>query len=76
LQAVQALQASAWVTATCVRAVDACFALGGGAAIYASSPLQRRMRDVHVAAQHASVQQRNFATAGERLLDNSRQGQA
>jgi hypothetical protein len=34
------------------------------------------MRDVHVAAQHASVQQRNFATAGERLLDNSRQGRA
>jgi len=76
LQDVQALQASAWVTATCVGAVDACFALGGGAAIYASSPLQRRMRDVHVAAQHASVQQRNFATAGERLLDNSRQGRA
>jgi alkylation response protein AidB-like acyl-CoA dehydrogenase len=73
---VQALQASAWVGATCVRAADACFALGGGTAIYASSSLQRRMRDLHVAAQHAALQQRNFATAGKQLLENSREYQA
>jgi alkylation response protein AidB-like acyl-CoA dehydrogenase len=71
LQAVQVSQAAAWVNATSVRAVDACFALGGGTAIYASSPLQRRMRDLHVAAQHAAVQQRNFASAGKQLLENS-----
>ncbi len=76
LQAAQVLQAAAWVNATCVRAVDACFALGGSTAIYASSPLQRRMRDLHVAAQHATVQQRNFATAGKQLLENSRPCQA
>jgi indole-3-acetate monooxygenase len=58
---------------TCVRAVDACFALGGGTAIYASSPLQRRMRDLHVAAQHAAVQQRNFASAGKQLPESSQQ---
>jgi alkylation response protein AidB-like acyl-CoA dehydrogenase len=68
---VQVSQAAAWVNATSVRAVDACFALGGGTAIYASSPLQRRMRDLHVAAQHAAVQQRNFASAGKQLLENS-----
>ncbi len=76
LQAVQTLQAAAWVNATCVRAVDACFALGGGTAIYASSPLQRRMRDLHVVAQHAALQQRNFASAGKQLLENSREYQA
>jgi indole-3-acetate monooxygenase len=73
LQAGQVLQTSAWVNATCVRAVDVCFGFGGGTAIYASSPLQRRMRDLHVAAQHAAVQQRNLASAGKQLLDNSRQ---
>jgi indole-3-acetate monooxygenase len=37
---------------TCVRAADACFALGGSKALYVISPLQRRLRDLHTAAQH------------------------
>jgi hypothetical protein len=31
------------------------YALAGGTAVYASSPLQRRQRDVQVAAQHMLV---------------------
>lgn len=61
-------QLAAWIANTCVRAADACFALGGSNAIYETSPLQRRMRDLHAAAQHAAVQQRNYISAGTLLL--------
>jgi alkylation response protein AidB-like acyl-CoA dehydrogenase len=65
---VECQQTAVWVTATSVRAINDCFTLGGGSAIYESSPLQRRMRDVQVAAQHAMVQKRNYVAAGKRLL--------
>jgi len=64
----QGTQTATWVATTCVRIADACFALGGGSALYESSPLQRRLRDLHAAAQHAIAQQRNYATAGKSLL--------
>ena len=57
-------QTAVWVTQTCVGAVDACFALGGGSALYDDSPLQRRMRDLHAAAQHRAVQPRHYLLAG------------
>jgi alkylation response protein AidB-like acyl-CoA dehydrogenase len=60
----QGTQAGIWVATTCVRVADACFALAGGSAVYDSSPLQRRLRDLHTAAQHATVQQRHYAAAG------------
>jgi indole-3-acetate monooxygenase len=66
----QGTQTAIWVTATCVRVVDACFAAGGGSALYESSPLQQRMRDLHVAAQHAGVQQRHYVNSGKLLLDS------
>jgi len=65
---IQGTQAGIWVATTCVRVVDACFALAGGSAVYDSSALQRRLRDLHVAAQHATVHQRQYAAAGEALL--------
>jgi alkylation response protein AidB-like acyl-CoA dehydrogenase len=68
----RAAQAAVWVTATCVRAADACFALGGGSAIYDSSSQQRWMRDLRVAAQHAAVQQRRYVNSGKELLANGR----
>jgi alkylation response protein AidB-like acyl-CoA dehydrogenase len=61
-------QAAAWTTANCVRVADVCFALAGGSAVYESSPLQRRLRDVHVAGQHARLQQRHYVSAGQQLL--------
>jgi alkylation response protein AidB-like acyl-CoA dehydrogenase len=66
----QGTQTAIWITATCVRVVDACFAAGGGSALYESSPLQRRMRDLHVAAQHVGVQQRHYVNSGKLLLDS------
>jgi alkylation response protein AidB-like acyl-CoA dehydrogenase len=61
-------QAAVWTTTTCVRVADACFALAGGSAVYEDSPLQRRLRDVHVAGQHARLQQRHYVRAGQQLL--------
>ena len=65
---IQGTQTGIWVASTCLRVVDACFSLAGGAAVYDSSPLQRRLRDLHVAAQHAAVHQRGYAGAGKALL--------
>jgi alkylation response protein AidB-like acyl-CoA dehydrogenase len=62
---VEGTQAGIWIATTCVRVADACFALAGGSAVYESSPLQRRMRDLHTAAQHAQVQQRHYVAAGK-----------
>jgi indole-3-acetate monooxygenase len=64
----EATQSAVWISAACNRVGDACFALGGGAAIYDRSPLQRRMRDLHAAAQHAAVQQRHYLGAGALLV--------
>lgn len=64
----QGTQAAIWVATACVGVADACFTLAGGSAIYESSPLRRRMRDLHVAAQHAAVQQRHYVSAGKQLL--------
>jgi alkylation response protein AidB-like acyl-CoA dehydrogenase len=64
----EASQSAVWISAACNRVADACFALGGGTAIYDSSPLQRRMRDLHAGAQHAAVQARNYLGAGALLV--------
>jgi len=64
----EAVQAAVWITATCARAVDAFYTLGGGSALYESSPLQRRFRDMHVATQHVQVQLRNYETVGKLRL--------
>jgi indole-3-acetate monooxygenase len=65
----QSTQTAVWISSTYVRVADACFALAGGSALYNASPLQRRLRDIHVGAQHASVQQRQYAAIGKLRLD-------
>lgn len=65
------MRSTIWLTATCVRIADAYFVLGGGCALYETSPLQRRLRDLHAAAQHAAVQQRHYVSAGKLLLSSS-----
>jgi alkylation response protein AidB-like acyl-CoA dehydrogenase len=60
-----------WIAATCIRAADACFALGGGSVAYETSPLQRWLRDLRVAAQHMQIQQRHHAGMGKLLLSGS-----
>jgi indole-3-acetate monooxygenase len=68
---IQGAQAASWITSACVRVADECFRLGGGRALYETSPLQRRMRDLHAAAQHAGVHERIYGGAGKLLLGNS-----
>ena len=48
--------------------VDSCYALGGGSSIYATSPLQRRFRDVHAATQHMLVAPATLELTGRLLL--------
>jgi alkylation response protein AidB-like acyl-CoA dehydrogenase len=67
----QGTQTAIWLATTCVRVADTCFALGGGSALYETSPLQRRLRDLHAAAQHAIAQPRHYASAGKLLLSRA-----
>lgn len=62
------VQAGVWVAQACIRVTDACYELGGGSALYESSPLQQRMRDMRAAAQHAAVQQRHYVAVGANTL--------
>lgn len=65
-------QGAIWLTATCIGAANACFALGGGSAIYDGSPLQRRLRDLQAVGQHAVVQRRHYADIGKMLVQHER----
>lgn len=65
---IEGVHAGTWIVSTCVRVADACFTLGGGSAVYESSPLQRRMRDLHAAKQHARIHERHYAAAGKAAL--------
>jgi indole-3-acetate monooxygenase len=67
-RAAEQLQATVWISAACVRVAEGCFELAGSRGVYESSPLQRRVRDVRVAAQHFAAQQRNYVTAGAAVL--------
>jgi indole-3-acetate monooxygenase len=62
------LQAVVWITSACVRVAEGCFELAGSRAVYETSPLQRRLRDLRVAAQHFAAQPRNYVTAGAAVL--------
>ncbi|MGA8760163.1 MAG: hypothetical protein WB611_28355 [Stellaceae bacterium] len=62
------LQAVVWITSACVRVAEGCFELAGSRAVYESSSLQRRVRDLLVAAQHFAAQPRNYVTAGVAVL--------
>ncbi len=62
------VQAAIWITAAGVRVAEGCFELAGSRAVYDSSSLQRRVRDLRVAAQHVAVHPRNYVTAGAAVL--------
>jgi alkylation response protein AidB-like acyl-CoA dehydrogenase len=62
------LQTVGWVVETATHVVDGCYRVSGGSAAYRSSPLERRLRDIHTLSQHASVQEMVFANAGAILL--------
>jgi alkylation response protein AidB-like acyl-CoA dehydrogenase len=66
---IEGRQIATWIIDACVRVVDGCFAFGGGSSLYETSPLQRRMRDLHAAARHFMVQRQSYQEAGKRLLE-------
>jgi indole-3-acetate monooxygenase len=53
-----------WATVTAASVVDAAYRAGGGTSLYAASPLQRRLRDVHVVTQHFLLRPDTMVTAG------------
>lgn len=68
---IEGARSATWLATTCVGIADACFALAGASVVYDSSPLQRRLRDLHVAAQHAHAQQRQYVDVGKLALRRS-----
>jgi alkylation response protein AidB-like acyl-CoA dehydrogenase len=60
--------AATHATREAAAAVDRAYEAGGGTSIYASSPLQRHFRDVHVVTQHVMVAPPTYELAGRVLL--------
>ena len=54
--------------ACATEAVDLMFSAGGATAVYATSPLERCLRDIRTAAQHIGVSPNNYLMAGQALL--------
>jgi indole-3-acetate monooxygenase len=55
---------AAWATDRATDIVDTAHRFGGGTAVYAESPLQRRLRDIHTLTQHFIVRPDTLTTAG------------
>ena len=53
-----------WVTRAAAHVVDVAYTAGGGTAMYSSSPLQRRLRDVRAVTQHFVVKPDTLTLAG------------
>jgi indole-3-acetate monooxygenase len=54
--------------ACATEAVDLMFSAGGATAVYATSPLERCLRDIRTAVQHIAVVPNNYLMAGQALL--------
>ena len=61
--------AATHATRTAADVTRAMYDLGGGPAIYADSPLQRRFRDAHAATAHFQVNAATWELCGRLLLD-------
>jgi alkylation response protein AidB-like acyl-CoA dehydrogenase len=64
----QTRAAAAQITTLAASVVDSAYGMGGGSAVYDSSPLQRRLRDVHTATQHFIAGRSSYGTVGALLL--------
>lgn len=60
--------AATHATRTAAEVVASMYDLGGGSAIYESSPLQRRFRDAHTATAHFQVNPATYELLGRLLL--------
>lgn len=56
--------AAVWATNRATEIVTSAYRAGGGSSVYASSPLQRRLRDVNALSQHFLVRNDTLTTAG------------
>ncbi|MCK4124501.1 flavin-dependent monooxygenase [Ralstonia pseudosolanacearum] len=61
--------AATFATTESAAVVDRMHRLAGGSAVYQTSPIQRCLRDVHVATQHIMVSESTYELAGRLLLD-------
>ncbi|MEQ5843735.1 acyl-CoA dehydrogenase family protein [Paraburkholderia acidicola] len=57
-----------FATEEAAAVVDRMHRMAGGSAVYESSPLQRCLRDVHVATQHIMVSESTYEVAGRLFL--------
>jgi len=60
--------AATYVTETAAEVVGTAYRLGGGSALYESSPLQRYFRDINAATQHIAASDDAYDLAGRVLL--------
>ena len=60
--------ATTHVVEASIKTVNAMYTLGGGSAVYADSPLQRHLRDVHMTSQHIMVAPSTLETVGRLYL--------
>ncbi|MBV9355159.1 MAG: acyl-CoA dehydrogenase, partial [Chloroflexi bacterium] len=58
---------AARVASLATQVVDAAYTAGGGSSVYDSSPLQRRLRDIHALTQHIGVGRDAFTFVGALL---------
>src|SRR5260370_38612631 len=65
----QTAQTSAWLGATCVRVANDSFELGGSNAVYETSTLQHRLRDLLVASQNFIAKKSQYVTYRKLLLE-------
>jgi alkylation response protein AidB-like acyl-CoA dehydrogenase len=66
--ATRILASDSWIAQTCATIVDTCYTIGGGASVYETSPLQRRLRDIHTLTQHASLSEGALRRIGAELV--------
>jgi alkylation response protein AidB-like acyl-CoA dehydrogenase len=50
------------------QVVDECYHAAGTTAVFASSPFERRFRDIHMVTQHAHGRQSHFESVGQLML--------
>lgn len=60
--------AASYAVKTSARVVDTMYDAGGGSSVYATSPLQKYFRDIHVVTQHAMVAPATWELTGRILL--------